>query len=115
MLLRTAENRVAFLHASCSEWKNIFSFEIYGTAGKLEVNGLGGSYGMERLKFYKMLPQMGPPETTIWEYPMADDSWSVEFEEFIRDIDSGREPSAGLRDAQKALTVVEQIYRMSGL
>ena len=31
--------------------------------------GLGGSYGVERLTCYRMLPEMGPPETTAWEYP----------------------------------------------
>ncbi len=29
---------------------------------------------------------MGPPETTVWEYPMADDSWAAEFAEFLDDI-----------------------------
>jgi D-glycero-alpha-D-manno-heptose-7-phosphate kinase len=34
--------------------------------GKLQVDGLGGSYGVERLSWCRMLPQMGP-ETTIWD------------------------------------------------
>ena len=50
---------------SCTEWKNLFSFEIYGRDGKLQIDGLGGSYGVERLTCYRMLPEMGPPETTI--------------------------------------------------
>src|SRR5437763_222107 len=79
MLLRTATGKTAFLHASCTEWKNMFSFEIYGRVGKIHITGLGGSYGVERLAFHRMLPQMGPPETTNWEYPMVDDSWTVEF------------------------------------
>src|SRR3981189_2492021 len=66
LLLRTASRQVAFLHASCTEWKNTFSFEIYGRDGKLDINGLGGSYGTERLTHYKMLPEMGPPEKTRW-------------------------------------------------
>ena len=45
LLLRTREGKVAQLHASWSEWKNLFSLEIYGRSGKLEVSGLGGSYG----------------------------------------------------------------------
>ncbi|HTQ45954.1 MAG TPA: Gfo/Idh/MocA family oxidoreductase, partial [Polyangiaceae bacterium] len=45
LTLRTAGGQTAFLHASCSEWKNLFSLEIYGRTGKLHVNGLGGSYG----------------------------------------------------------------------
>jgi predicted dehydrogenase len=114
LLLKTAEKKVAFLHASCTEWKNTFSFEIYGRDGKLDINGLGGSYGTERLTFHRMLPEMGPPETTAWEYPMADNSWDVEFAEFLEDIRLTRQPSAGIRDAVEALTIIEKIYRISG-
>lgn len=114
MLLKTAKRQVAFLHASCTEWKNLFSMEIYGRDAKLEISGLGGSYGVERLTYYKMLPEMGPPETTTWEYPMGDDSWAVELAEFYEDIRMDREPSAGLKDAFEALKVVERIYKESG-
>lgn len=114
LLLKTEKQQVAFLHASCTEWKNIFSLEIYGKNGKLHIDGLGGSYGVERLAYYKMLPQMGPPETTIWEYPMADNSWSVEFAEFLEDIQLGRQPAANLNDAYAALAIVEKIYQESG-
>ncbi len=113
MLLRTAKDQVAFLHASCTEWKNLFSMEIYGKGGKLDISGLGGSYGVERLTHYHMLPEMGPPETTAWEYPMGDRSWVVEFEEFVEDIEKGRAPAAGLRDAQAALEIVGTVYRVS--
>jgi predicted dehydrogenase len=114
MLLKTAKRQVAFLHASCTEWKNMFSMEIYGKDAKLEISGLGGSYGVERLTYYKMLPEMGPPETTTWEYPMGDDSWAVELAEFYEDIRLDRDPSAGLKDAYEALKVVEKIYMESG-
>jgi len=114
LMLKTARKQVAFLHASCTEWKNTFSFELYGRQGKLEVQGLGGSYGTERLAHYHMLPEMGPPETTVWEYPMADDSWSVEFAEFLEDIRLNRPPAVGLDAAIAALRVIEQIYRISG-
>jgi len=114
LLLKTAQKQVAFLHASCTEWKNMFSFELYGREGKLQVDGLGGSYGVERLTYYKMLPGMGPPETTSWEYPMGDNSWDVEMAEFLEDIRLGRPPACGLADAAAALDVVDNIYRRSG-
>jgi predicted dehydrogenase len=114
LLLKTATKQVAFLHASCTEWKNTFSFEIYGRDGKLDINGLGGSYGVEKLTHYRMLPEMGPPETTSWEFPMADNSWDVEFGEFLDDIRLKRQPAAGVRDAIEALTIIEKIYRISG-
>ena len=114
LLLKTAKKQVAFLHASCTEWKNTFSFELYGRNGKLQIEGLGGSYGPERLSYYKMLPQMGPPETTVWEFPTADDSWETETAEFLEDIRLQRRPAAGLSDAVAALEIVEKIYRGSG-
>lgn len=114
MLLKTAKKQAAFLHASCTEWKNLFSMEIYGKLGKLDLSGLGGSYGLEKITWYKMLPEMGPPDTTSWEYPMGDDSWSVEIAEFFDDIRLNRAPAAGLADAAAALTIVETIYRESG-
>jgi predicted dehydrogenase len=114
LTLRTATGRTAFLHASCSEWKNLFSLEIYGRDGKLHVNGLGGSYGIETLVHYRMLPQMGPPETTTWEFPGADGSWALEFGEFLEDIAQDREPAAGLPAARAALEVVQTIYARSG-
>lgn len=115
LLLKTAAKKIAQLHASCTEWKNTFSFEIYGQTGKIDINGLGGSYGTERITYYKMLPQMGPPETVSWEYPMLDDSWEYEFNEFMDDIRLNRPPAANIQDAQAALRIVEEIYRISNL
>lgn len=114
LLLKTAQKQVAFLHASCTEWKNTFSLELYGRDGKLHFEGLGGSYGVERLTYYKMLPEMGPPETTAWEFPMADNSWELEMAEFREDIRLKRRPAASLEDAVAALEIVDKIYRESG-
>lgn len=114
MLLKTDRKQTAFLHVSCSEWKNLFSLEIYGREAKLHIEGLGGSYGIERLSFYKMLPEMGPPDTTIWEYPRGDNSWALEFSEFLEDVRLNRTPSASLKDARAALLAVEKIYKDSG-
>ncbi len=115
LLLKTLKKKVAFLHASCTEWKNLFSFEVYGKLGKIDINGLGGSYGTEKISFYKMLPEMGPPETYAWEYPMADDSWEFELAEFLDDIQQQRQPSVSLHDAHAALKIVEEVYRLSSL
>ncbi|MBV8802573.1 MAG: Gfo/Idh/MocA family oxidoreductase [Gammaproteobacteria bacterium] len=113
MLLKTPKKQIAFLHASCTEWKNLFSFEIYGRKGKIDITGLGGSYGTERITFYKMLPTMGPPETFIWEYPMIDDSWQVEMNEFLEDIRENRQPAVNIYDAHATLKIVEEIYKTS--
>lgn len=114
MNLRTAGGQTAFLHVSCTEWKNMFSLEVYGRTGKLQIDGLGGSYGVERLTHYRMLPQMGPPETETWEFLGPDDSWSREFDEFAQDIALNRRPSAGLADARAVLQIVQAVYDQSG-
>ena len=113
LILKTPKKQVAHLHASCTEWKNLFSFEIYGKRGKIDIHGLGGSYGVECITHYKMLASMGPPETMTFEFPMADDSWQVEWDEFLDDIQKHRKPSAGLMDAKEALKIVNEVYRMS--
>lgn len=112
--LRTLAGQTAWLHVSCSEWKNLFSFEIYGRDAKIAIDGLGGSYGVERCTFYRMLPEMGPPDTTIWEFPAGDKSWRVEMTEFERDIIEDRVPTPGLSEGIRTLEVVEAVYRSSG-
>jgi len=112
--LRTAAGQTAWLHVSCTEWKNVFSLELYGRDAKIAIDGLGGSYGLERLTFYRMLPQMGPPETTVWDYPPPDDSWALETGAFVDDIRLGREPTPGLAEGIRALEIVGEIYRRSG-
>ncbi len=109
--LRKKDGRAAWLQVSCTEWKNMFSFEIYCKHAKLSIEGLGGSYGVEKLYYYQMLPQMGPPETTIYEYPMGDNSWRLEFDDVVRAIEAGENTHMGdVTDAYKTLKIVEKIY-----
>jgi predicted dehydrogenase len=109
--LRTAAGQTAWLHASSTEWKNLFSLEIYGRHGKLDIQGLGGTYGTERIAFYRMLPEMGPPETTVWEYPAGDQSWQLELADFERSVQAGTSFGPTLADARAALEIVESVYR----
>jgi predicted dehydrogenase len=111
--LRTQQQQTAWLHVSCTEWKNLFSLEIYGRDGKLALDGLGGSYGLERLAYYKMRPEMGPPDTVIYEYPQTDQSWGLETEQFLEDIRLNRVPVPGLTEGIRTLDIVEKIYRNS--
>ena len=113
MLLKTKKKQVAFLHVSCTEWKNLFSMEIYGKLGKLDLSGLGGSYGLEKITWYKMSTQMGPPETISWEFPMTDNSWTIELLEFFDDIEFDRITSPSLLDAQMIFKIIEEIYKKS--
>src|SRR5215469_9894397 len=111
LTLSTADRRVAWLHASWTEWRNLFSLEIYGREGKLQIDGLGGSYGVESITFYRMLPGMGPPETTRWEYPFPDRSWDAEMAEFIAAIGEGRQPIGNAEEAVATMSVIERVYQ----
>lgn len=112
--LRTSGGQTAWLQVSCTEWKNLFSLELYGRNAKIAIDGLGGSYGVEKCTYYRMLPQMGPPETTVWDYPAGDNSWALELAAFEEDIQADRVPSPGLREGIRTLEIVESIYRSSG-
>ena len=48
-LFRTEKGQTASMHTSWTQWKNRFVFEVFGEAGYLIVDGLGGSYGVETL------------------------------------------------------------------
>lgn len=109
MLLRARTGACAFLHASWTEWKNMFSLEIYGRVAKLHVEGLGGSYGMEKLTVFAMRPEMGPPNTECFEYPGEDISWTEEVRNFISAIEHSTPVCGGLQDALEALRIVEKI------
>ncbi len=111
LTLRTHDNKVAFLHASWTEWKNIFSFEIFGTRGKLSIYGKGGSYGVEKLTFYKMSKKMGKPKEKKWIFNNKDISWKNEMNEFYDDIIHNRRPKVSLNDAYQTLKIIDNIYR----
>jgi predicted dehydrogenase len=109
--LQNQKKNTAWLHVSCTEWKNTFSLEIYGKNAKLHWEGLGGSYGTERLTHYQMLKEMGPPKTVIYEYPMGDNSWKIEMDEFFKDIQLNRQPIPGLNEGIETLKVVDTLYK----
>ena len=114
MILRTLDKKTAFMHVSCTEWKNTFSIEVYGKLGKIEISGLGGSYGLEKCTLYKRPENFGYPETTVWEYPGEDLSWETEFKDFLKDIKYQRSPSASLENALEAWHVINKIYNNNG-
>ncbi len=103
----------AWLHASCTEWKNTFDFEIFGTQGKLQITGLGGSYGKETLFLYKKQPVSGPPDLERFEFSEEDFSWKHEIEAFEKEIEGNLTDMGKPRDALRAVQIVYDCYRMS--
>jgi predicted dehydrogenase len=110
LALRPFSGGFVWLHASWTEWKNLFSFEIALRTAKIAIAGLGGSYGTERLTLYEMLPEMGPPRTTSWEWPFPDSSWELELADVVTAMQGGTTSGAGIDDALAVLDIVENAY-----
>jgi predicted dehydrogenase len=108
--LKNDVGNIAYLQASCTEWKNMFSLEVYGKTGKLDISGLGRSYGLETLTIHKMLPEMGPPVSETWSFPGPDDSWALEMQEFTEDLRTGARNSDNLDSSLEVLRVIRDIY-----
>jgi predicted dehydrogenase len=109
-----ADGALGWLHASWTEWKNLFSFELTYERAKLELAGLGGSYGTERLTWYAMRPEMGPPPTTAWEWPGPDRSWDDEVGDVLVALQGGAARGAGIDDAIAVWRVVDEAQRRAG-
>lgn len=100
----------SLLHASWTEWRNTFSLEIYCRTGKLHVDGLAGSYGAQRLRIYRMGPELGPPEVEEIAYPPEDVSWRAEWARFREAIAGGEPLLPDLDSARYAWGCVEAAY-----
>jgi len=112
-LLGTAGGQIATLHTSWTQWKNLFRFEIFGRDGYLIIEGLGGSYGLERLTLGRRRPESGPPDEQTWEYPGPDVSWQTEWQEFTAAIREQRQPLGNGYDGYQAARVIDAIYESS--
>jgi predicted dehydrogenase len=113
LILKNEQKNIAFLHASWTEWKNMFSFEIYGELGKIEISGLGGSYGPEKLTHHQMLPNLGPPISKKWDFEQIDTSWELEFKEFTADILNNTNYSVNIESSKLILEIIEKSYEYS--
>lgn len=100
-------------HVSWTNWKNIFSFELFGEDGYLRIEGLGGSYGPETLEFGLRKKEGGKPEIQFFDYPAEDFSWKNEWLEFKDAISNKREPIGSGDDGLYANRIIEAIYKSS--
>jgi len=104
----------AMLHATWTEWKNLFSLEVYCRTAKLAVDGLAKSYGPQRLTVYAMKPELGPPDVEAVDFPPEDVSWRDEWRSVRAAVQRGETALADLDAARYAWTVVEDAYRRNG-
>ena len=109
-LLKNHSGQILSLHASWTQWKNVFRFELFGEKGYLIMEGLGGSYGKENLRLGKRKPESGPPDETVFEFDSDDQSWQLEWEEFTNAILYNSNFQANVIDGMKAVEIVDAIY-----
>jgi predicted dehydrogenase len=107
LALRIRAGGFAWLHASWTEWKNLFAVEIAFQRARVDIVGLGGSYGIERLVLHEMPPELGPPATSERVYDMPDDSWKAELGDMLAEIDGQESCGAGIDDGLAVLTVLD--------
>jgi len=106
------KNATVQFHVSSTNWKNIFSFEVFGTRGYLQIDGKGGSYGEETLTFGKRKPQFGVPDVKVFKFH-GDLSWQREWENLLSAIFGRRKIIGDAYDGWQANRIVEAIYRSS--
>lgn len=109
--LKNSKKQIADLSVTCIEWKNIFSFEIMMQQAKIEINGLGGSYGGEKLTLYKMRPKMGPPDTTSFKFEEKDNSWVDQNNIFFKKIRQKDYSDNSIIDALYVMQTIEKLYK----
>ena len=109
VLLRSADGKVAELHSSLTLWKNAFSLDIFGHEGYASIDGLGGSYGVERATLGKKDFEKPFSEQVI-EYRGSDQSWRHEWDEFESSIRDHREPMGSAVDGLQAMRLVNAAY-----
>lgn len=109
VVLRKGDGRVAMLHSSLTEWRNLFSLELFGTDGYARAEGLGGSYGLETATLG--IRDFGKPfaERRI-EFRGADACWELEWEAFVAATKLEGDGLSTARDGVQALKIVEAVY-----
>jgi predicted dehydrogenase len=101
---------VASLHTSWTQWKNLFSFEVFGTEGSISIEGLGGSYGVERLIVARRSAAGGAPETREETFDGPDRSWAIEWHQFVDAIENGTPYWGTPVDGLNAMRIVHALY-----
>jgi predicted dehydrogenase len=119
-ILRNKKGQVASLHSTMTQWRYLFSLEIFLMGGSIIVNGLlskSGRYGQEKLA-YAINQSTSPmttkfPDTTVSKFDI-DESWDLEINEFTNAIQNNEKIDTGnSQDALKLMTLIEKIYEDS--
>lgn len=111
-ILHGKAGHTCMMHVSWTEWKNLFSFEVFGDKGYVKVEGLGGSYGKERL-FTGKRDLSGPFNEKATEFSGSDISWEEEWKDFSNSIKRNKKPLGSADDGAAAVKIAYSIYKSS--
>lgn len=112
LTLKTSSERVAFIHASLTQWINRFFLEVVGSNGYARSTGLGGSYGVETLTIGKRAPGR-PFSYNMTEFRGEDPCWEQEWRDFKDRIARVEPTDFSALDGLKAQVMVESAYESS--
>ena len=114
-ILKNKKGTIAQLSATCVEWKNLFCFEVMLQTAKIQIDGLGGSYGREKVNLYKMKPAMGQPDVKEYIFEEKDNSWKLETQEFFTRIKKKIYSDRAIKDVRYVLSIVDKLYKKNSL
>ena len=106
---RTEKSQLVNIHTTLFQWKNKFTFEVFGTEGYVIAEGLGGSYQMEKAILGKRDP-VAPFEEKIIEYRGKDQSWDLQLNDFYQNIKDKSEPNNSGKNGYDSLRLVFAAY-----
>jgi predicted dehydrogenase len=117
ILKNTTNGMAASLHSTMSQWRHLFSLEVFMEKGYMVLNGIitsTMSYGEEVLSIAKN--RSAAPAAT-WKDEVKtqyidDHSWRYEMEHFFNAIRNDTEVTIGnSADALKLMTIIDEIYK----
>lgn len=116
ILKDSATGKVASLHSTMSQWRHLFSLEIFLEKGYMVLNGLitsSMSYGEETLSIAKnrsTAPAATWKDEVITKY-VSNNSWRYEMDHFFDAIYEDKPVEIGNSiDAFKLMTIIDKVY-----
>jgi predicted dehydrogenase len=116
MMRDTETGMCAQLHSTMTQWRHLFSLEVFMERGSMVLNGLktnSATYGEEILTVSHnraVAPAASREQEEVFNYP-EDFSWESEVEEFRDVINGNRQQTHGtVEHAVKLMSLVEAIY-----
>lgn len=115
-ILENSKGQVASVHSTMTQWRHLFSFEVFMERGYIVINGLltpSQTYGKEELS---VAENRTMPPQAVWTEESritfsVDNSFEEEIKAFIQCIDSKSPITTGnSEDALKVMRLVEKIY-----